>query len=224
MFHDDFGNVYSWSRKWGTVAFTAAYGLINANSFVSLPAVVTSEEGVRPEMIIVGVEGEEEERIERYLCVCRKVVESRIRAVYWGSPFDEWFPLPTPSDGFELVQVRTVRAASLFNLMLVGVVWGQKVEADEPGYYLASLEILADGDPGTPEEDPEWKIHGRLPFVDVPYTEVPGPDGSSFQIGLFGNDDMVTEMMSVPGQPPVTTQLPACPDYSLYEYSFNSTL
>ena len=207
MFHDASGNIVSWSREWGAVAFTTD-GLFDVNDQVWLPDAVTDEDGVRPEISFAGHVGEE--YTQTFLCVCRKVVEKRIRLVCWGTPFiaDEWYALPLPPDGFELVQVRPARAAAAYDILLFGIVWGQKEGAEEAGYYFSSLEIKPDGDPETLEEPAAWQVHGRLPFADA--------ESASFQLGVFGNDPAVRDMMNYPDHPPVTPQLPTSRDYSLY--------
>ena len=205
LFHDNSGNVISWSREWGAVAFTPS-GLHEVNDQVWLPPEVTNEWGVRPEISFAGMNGE----VQQFVCLCRKVIEKRVRRVYWGTPFfeNQWFPLPGPPAGFGLVQVRPVRAVTLTDAAFVGVVYGQKEGAETPGYYFASLTVKWDGNLETWDTLPGWQVHGRLPFSDATV--------ASFQVGLFGNDQWAEDMANYPDHPPVTPQLSTCPVYSYY--------
>ena len=205
LFHDSYGNIVSWSREWGAIAITPS-GMFDANAEVWMPIEVTAEEGVRPEISVSSQDG----AADTFVCICRKVVEKRIRQVYVGTPFEEnkWIPVPGPPSGFALVHVRPVRASSLADSFFIGVVYGQKEGASAPGYYFASIHVQWDGDPLTYDTLPPWSIHGRLPFNDATV--------ASFQVGLFGNDERVTDMANYPDHQPVTPQLPTCPVYSYY--------
>lgn len=183
MFHGHDGNVYTWTREYGSVKFTPL-GLLSAS--VSVPAEVTNTEGVRPDINYSGTF----DGVPTYFCSCNRVKEE-IEATYIGSPFGSWFKLPHMPDGYTLVHVRPV-TVSPTSVFLIGVA----KRTLDPVYQFASLTWKTDS------IEP-WKIMGMLPF--------PVGDNDNFMTGLYGVDARVNDMINFPSPPHVLPQMPVGP-------------
>lgn len=214
MFHDDSGNTYTWTRKYGTVRWNSS-GLTHlvAPSFTppSMPTAVTATVGVRPEIYRLGG--------GQYLCIAYKPGKVReydlelpgeieakladwvgVRGVYLGTPFseDSWTEIPAPSpDTHWLLHVRPVSLESE-NIRLLGII-GTILEAEEDVQAFALVTY----------KDAAWQILSPLPI------EVADPDMVIWSSGLFGEHPMVEELRTCPAQPPSLPQMPALP-YTLY--------
>ena len=197
MFHAHNGNIYTWTRKYGAVYFSAT-GLFATT--ISVPTEVSIEQGVRPDITYAGTF----ETVPLYLCVCNKVKEA-IRAVYYGSPFTSWTALPGVAVGQTLMHVRPVRVTPT-DIFLLGVI---KEQVDVSGvltdsYFLACLEwYMIEGVPSTDL----WSRLGRLPNTVTA--------NDNFSVGLFGVDQLVTDLENYLSQPMTLPQTPVGP-YAKY--------
>jgi hypothetical protein len=187
MFHGHDGNVYTWTRAYGSVRFSPS-GLFAETLIV--PAAVIGETGVRPEIFLVGSG-------PQYICICNKPT-SGVRAVGYGSPFTGWIMLEPVPDGYSLKHAR-LAGINETTIVFIGVAQGLDSEG-EPAYFFARIvHSFADGG--------EWKILGRTPFAVGDY--------DNFSCSIFGNTPDVKAMMDVPVYPPIVPQSPVGP-YSLY--------
>ena len=96
MFSDGV-DVYTWTRKYGSVKISKT-GIFSAS--LTIPAEVTSKNGVRPEIVKAGT--------GLYLCICNDV-GNKIDAIYKGSPFASWTALAPLPEGFDLLHVRPIK-------------------------------------------------------------------------------------------------------------------
>lgn len=198
-FHGPSGDVYTWSRRYGAVKF-ATTGLTTTT--LTLPAEVTGENGVRPELSYAGN--------DLYLCVCNKPGKSKlpseyadqaeadadwcgIKAIYRGSPFSGWTAIAMPDAAYRLHHVRPIEV-SANAITLLGVL--RTMDA-QPVYYLAAFR------------DGAWTNLGKLPVT------VADPERVSWTAALFGDDPLVASMAAFPSPPAITPQMPALP-YSVY--------
>ena len=194
MFQAHDGNLYTWTRAYGSVRFTTT-GL----SIVTLnvPDEVENEDGVRPEITYAGVF----DAIHLYLCICNKV-KDQVKAVYYGSPFSTWTKLPGVAEGLTLVHVRPVSVTPT-DILLIGIV---KETVDVDGvptdyYCFASLHWFIDGE-GIASTD-LWRKMGRLPFVVG--------DADNLQVGLYGDDSRANALATYLSPPPILPQMPVGP-------------
>jgi len=58
---------------------------------------------------------------------------------------------------------------------------------------------------------PTWSIHSKLPFLHDEYNL------NCYQVGLFGDDQMVNELRNFTSPPPVLSQMPWTPNYAIYD-------
>jgi len=197
MFHTHTGDVYSWSRLYGMLKFSAA-GLSRESSVI-VPDVIGINTGCRPEIYYSGTYNE----VPFYICFANKV-NVNILGVYVGSPFTNWFALPYLPDEFSLIHCRpcVVRPDRIF---LVGVA---KASTE---LFFTSISITV------PEDEtletmvmPSWNIQGKLPFSIDEYNL------NCYQVGLFGEGQMVEEMKNFVSQQPILSQMPWTPNYSIY--------
>jgi len=184
MFHDHAGIIYTWTRKYGAVKFTAT-GLFLAT--VLVPSQVSGEEGVRPDITYAGVFDD----THLYLCVSNKV-KVGVRAVHYGSPFTGWTALPGCSDGVDLISVRPCMVTPE-KIFLIGVV--KYTVNDVEKYAFASLNWI-------PESTDLWQIMGELPF--------PVGNADNFALGLYGDDPRADALASYQC-PPIVPQSPVGP-------------
>ena len=194
MFHAHDGNIYTWTREYGSVKFTTT-GLF-AESLV-VPLAVSDEEGVRPDITFAGTFG----TIQLYLCISNAVKDG-VRAVHYGSPFTAWSQLPGTPDGHQLVCVRPVQVTPT-NIFLIGVVkytvLENEVEVDK--YAFASLKWTAATDTEGESTAP-WRVMGELPFA------VGSAD--NLAVGLYG-DDPLAALLAAYQCPPIVPQSPVGP-------------
>jgi len=197
MFHAHTGDVYSWTRLYGMLKFSAT-GLSREPSVV-VPDVVALNTGCRPEIYYSGAYG----GVPIYICFANKV-NVNVLGVYVGSPFTDWFALPSLPDGFELIHCRpaVVRPDRIF---LVGVA---KASTE---LFFTSISITV------PEDEtletmaiPGWSIQSKLPFSWDEYNL------NCYQVGLFGDGNMVEEMKNFASQQPILSQMPWTPNYAIY--------
>jgi len=190
MFHASDGNVYVWTRKYGSVYFSPT-GLFSAS--VVVPVEVSAENGVRPEITYAG----SFDSVPLYLCICNKVKEE-VKAVYYGSPFTTWAELPGTETGITLVHVRPVTVTPT-KIFLLGVV-KETIESVEY-YSFACLDWSIDSE-GVPSAE-LWNKLGRLPFTVT--------DNDNFAVALFGDDQLVKDLASYLSPPPTLPQMPVGP-------------
>lgn len=200
MFHGHDGNIYSWTRHYGSVQFSAT-GMFDGG--VSIPSDCTTE-GVRPEITHAG-DGV-------YLCVCNRV-GSHITGVFVGSPFGTWTRLADPSTAFELLAVRPVSATydtetETYSVILIGVARRTGTE-EQPEAHFAC--IYRDG----------WLMLGQLPqHMERNEEDVLEPvayDGwEQYDICFFGDGPVPAGLMQYPSRPPALPQMPMSTNYSDY--------
>jgi len=200
MFHAHDGNIYTWTRKYGSIKFTTT-GLFTVS--LSIPDDVLYEDitaislvdetGVRPDITYAGTF----ETVPLYLCSCNKVKE-RIKSVHYGSPFIGWTQLPGCPEGVELISVRPC-IVTPERIFLIGVV-KHTVDAIEK-YAFASLNWTAATDEEAESTD-LWQVMGELPF------SVGSAD--NFAIGLYG-DDSRADALAAYQCPPIVPQSPVGP-------------
>ena len=198
-FHGPSGDIYTWSRRYGAVKF-ATTGLTTTT--LTLPAEVTSENGVRPEISYAGN--------GLYMCVCNKPGKKKlpseyadkaeadadwcgIKAIYRGSPFSGWTAIALPDAAYRLHHVRPIEVSAT-TITLLGVL--RTLDA-QPVYYLATFR------------DGAWTNIGKLPVT------VADPERVSWTAALFGDDPLVASMAAFRSPPAITPQMPALP-YSIY--------
>ena len=193
MFRAHDGNLYTWTRPYGSVQISTA-GITVAS--LSVPDEVL-EDGVRPEITYAGTF----ETAPTYLCICNKVNEE-VKAVYVGSPFDVWTKLPGVDAGLTLVHVRPAKVTPM-SIFLIGVIKETvTVDGVSTDYYnFASLSWSVDSE-GVASID-TWKKMGRLPF------NVGTND--NLQVGLYGEDSRVNDLAAYISPPPIMPQSPVGP-------------
>jgi len=188
MFQGHDGIIYTWTRAYGAVKFTTT-GIFIAT--VIVPASVSDEDGVRPNITYAGTFDE----TPLYLCISNKV-KVGVRAVHYGSPFTGWIALPGCPEGFELVTARPCMVTPT-RIFLIGVVkytvLEGEVEVDK--YAFAALNWV-------PESTTLWKPMGALPF------EV--GDADNLSVGLYGDDPLTTSLAEYQC-PPIVPQSPVGP-------------
>lgn len=197
MFHAHTGDVYSWSRLYGMIRFSPA-GM--SRSAISVPAIVVSEVGCRPEIYYSGLYGES----EFYICFANKV-NVNILGVYVGSPFTSWFALPSMVEGYDLIQCRPV-VVNPSRIFLIGI-----AKAGSEVFFTSISITVPEGETLETMIMPTWNIHGKLPFIHDEYNL------NCYQVGLFGDDQMVNELRNFASQPPVLSQMPWTPYYPIYD-------
>jgi hypothetical protein len=197
MFHSHGGNIYTWTRAYGSVMFSTT-GLYAAA--IAVPAEVSAETGVRPDITYAGTFDTE----PLYLCICNKVKEE-VKAIYYGSPFGIWDILPGVEAGQTLVHARPVKVTP-DEIFLIGVI---KQDVDVEGvpttkYFFASLNWqVIEGIASTDL----WQKMGMLPFTVEEF--------NNFQVGLYGVDSRVNDLASYLSPPPVLPQMAVGP-YAKY--------
>jgi len=198
MFHAHDGNIYTWTREYGTVKFTP-YGLFIAS--VIVPAEVSLNEGTRPEISYAGTY----DTVPLYLCTCNDV-KNEIRAVYYGSPFVGWVLLPGVAAELTLVHARPVRVSPT-SIFLTGVIKETLTvdDVETEVYSFACLQWKIDEE-GLASTAP-WQKLGRLPFVVG--------EEDNFNTCLFGADKLVDDLANYLSPPPVSPQQSVGP-YNLY--------
>ena len=183
MFHSHAGDVYVWSRTYGTVKFTTT-GLFSSS--ISVPSEVDATVGVRPEITYAGTY----DGTPLYLCICNRVKEE-IEAVYYGSPFVSWTKLPGVPDGYTLVHARPVKVTPT-EIHLIGVV----MRDVEPVYNFAYLKWI-------PDSVELWKVLGQLPFT------VQSDD--NFAVCLYGEGQLVKDLAIYQTPPMILPETPVGP-------------
>lgn len=192
MFHDGAGAVYAWTRKYGTMRFsTGGMAVVT----VVVPALVSSTDGVRPEIYRVST--------GLYVCIAYQPGHLTdppdpddhigVRGVFFGSPFSAWSAYPGPPAGYRLLHVRCVEVSSELSVLL-GV-----LTDDAGGYFFARLRydhVLAEGD---------WLKLGELPIT------VADVDRANWAVGVFGDDALVSSMMAGSAHPPCLPQMAIAP-------------
>lgn len=189
MFHTGDGDIIAWSRRLGAFKFTTT-GVEVAFTF-NLPTEVTSTDGVQPQISYSGTYDE----THMYLCICEKISEE-VKAVYFGSPFIEWFALPMPAEG-PLLYVRPIKVSPSI-VQLIGVVKVPAEVEDEFEYRAVSLNYT-----GTET----WTLLTKLPFTVE--------DKTVFSMCLFGNEQAVKDMAEYSTPVNARPQIPVGP-YNLY--------
>lgn len=190
MFHRGTGYIYSWAREYGAVRFSRTG--IDVVELI-LPLEVTSTEGVRPVITHAGN--------DEYICVCYNV-NIGISAIYRGSPFSGWSPVPMPPR--ELTYARPAHATA-DRVVVVGVVKDNEYENPQTGvietvYRLAVLD--------TKDGNTEWKMLGKVP-VEI-------ENGDTFDLCFFGAGEYVKLMCEYPSPPPATQQAIYMANYANY--------
>jgi hypothetical protein len=188
MFHAHNGNIYTWTRKYGSVVFDGS-GIQSTS--LQVPSEINNV-GTRPDITYAG----EFDDVHLYLCVCNKVKE-KVTAVYYGSPFNTWTKLPGMPEGVILVHIRPVKV-SPEEIFLIGVVKSFSDELDAEVYSFAFLQWIYND--LRPSDERLWKRLGVLPC--------PVGDRDNFQVGLFGNDRLVNELADYLSPPPILPQMP----------------
>ena len=198
MFHAHTGDVYSWSRLYGMLVFSTA-GLSRSLS-ANVPVIVSSETGCRPEIYYSGTYSE----TPVYICFANKV-NVNILGVYVGSPFTSWFALPSMPEGYVLIQCRpvVVRPDAIF---LIGI-----AKAGTELFFTSIRFTVPEDETIETMTMPDWGIQSKLPFVHEEYNL------TCYQVGLFGEDQMVNELRNFASPPPVLSQMPWTPYYSIYD-------
>jgi hypothetical protein len=191
MFYSAAGNVYTWTRKYGSVEFSVS-GMQGVS--LVLPTLVATTPGVRPEIYHVGG--------GKYFCSAFKPNKLTDQAdpddhigvvgLYYGSPFVSWETLPTPTE--RLLQVRVLRASST-EIVVLGVLF------DAGTCYFGILRRTYSLGTWTGE----WQ---KLAPLDVTVTD---PDEAAWALGVFGE---VKPNEYLAG-PPALPQMPNIP-YSHY--------
>lgn len=210
MFHAHTGDVYSWSRLYGMIRFSSS-GM--SRSALTVPAVVSSEVGCRPEIYYSGIYNE----IPFYICFANKV-NVNILGVYVGSLFTSWFALPAMPEGYTLVQCRPVMVRP-DKIFLIGVAKATPIPPEDPEAPPPSAELFFTSiSIKVPEDEtletmimPVWNIQSKLPFLHDEYNL------NCYQVGLFGDDQMVDELRNFASPPSVLSQMPWTPNYSIYD-------
>jgi len=183
MFHSHAGDIYVWSRTYGTVKFTTT-GLFSAA--INVPPEVDATVGVRPEITYAGTYDE----TPLYLCICNRVKEE-IDAVYYGSPFGSWTKLPGAPDGYTLVHARPVKVTPT-EIHLIGV-----VKRDvEPVYNFAYLKWI-------PDSVETWKVLGQLPFTVQSF--------DNFAVCLYGEGQLARDLAVYQTPPMILPETPVGP-------------
>lgn len=192
MFHGHDGNVYSWTRLYGSFKFTTA-GIFDGA--VSVPVDVTTE-GVRPEITHAG-DGV-------YVCVCNHVGNG-IVGVYVGSPFGTWTRLDDPGSEFTLLHVRPARAIATdtgYDAVLIGVVEKAAFEETPAEHYTC---LYKDG----------WKVLAQIPrSKDDAGTDIEYDGYEQYSIAFFGDGPVPNMLREYPSRPHALPQMPVGP----YEY------
>lgn len=218
MFHAEDGNVYTWTRNYGTVQFTRL-GLFDYPSFY-VPAICTSTDGVRPTIRYSGN--------GRYVCLCEDLSEVKeVSEVYIGTPFvvDSWTQiaeLPVEETGI-LSHVRVAyhnydTESGVESLLLLGIIRRTEIidEVEEIVYFLANFSY------NSTRSDNDWKVTARLTGID---TIDPAYDGNpayadgervSWDISLFGDQRLSPKMMRYLSPPPGFSQMSCISPYSNY--------
>jgi len=196
MFHDDDGDVYTWTRLYGSAKFSGTEGLVEAT--LNMPTVVTAGQGIRPEIYRAGA--------GLFLCICNKPSRLRtytlpaeetlqdadwngVRGIFVGSPFDSWTQIATPPSGYRVLHCRPVRVSLEDSILLGILVTVPESEEQSPSYSFAAYQAN------------EWKLLSPL------NVEVDDPDFATWATGLYGDDPLVGEISTCLAQPPILPQM-----------------
>ena len=211
MFHAHNGNVYTWSRLYGMLCFSPN-GLTREPT-VSVPTIATTEVGCRPEVFYSGTYDAE----PLYICFANKV-NVNILEVDVGSPFTDWLSLPDVPEGYALIQCRPVMVTPT-QVSLIGIAkkiydpLDEVIEGEpyEKLFFTSFSVRVLEGETLGETVMPEWNIQSKLPFGIEEYTL------DCYQVGLFGDGVMVNELRAFKSPPPVLSQMPWTPLYSIYD-------
>lgn len=195
MFHDDGGNIYTWTRKYGSAKWSDSTGL-SATS-LTMPAAVTGTNGVRPEVYNLGG--------GKFLCIAFKPGKLRVygadaderkakladwigvRGLYYGSPFSSWeeIPLPDPAT----YRTLTVRAIKVTDVERV---------------FTAVVSDIPDANDPDPPQPKHWfamRLGDQWRILSPIQTDVTDRDRVFWATGLYGDDPMVKDMADCPAKP-----------------------
>ncbi len=199
MFHSPSGEVYVYTRKYGPIKFTTG-GMTSTS--VTVPSVVASTPGIRPEMYYVGSNS--------YICVCVQPAKFRlytlpaeqvdydadqpgVYGLYYGSPFAGWAALPMPDSGWRLLHVTIVHADN-GDCTLLGVM----TQIAPPNtYHLCVLEYVSSSG--------VWRRLSELRATGV------DPNTAKWAVGLFGEGLYAKQLSESLALAPLLPQMPAAP-------------
>lgn len=178
------GDVYTWTRPYGSVKFSRTTGLTTTS--LAVPSVVANTAGARPTLTYLG-DGV-------YFCAadkpCKQTATSGtedkigVLGIYKGSPFAGWTELAMPESPWKLVQVRPVRVEAGGGILCLGVVHREEAEPPVPESW--NFAMLAGG---------AWKIMGTLNIT------IADPLQAAFDTCVFGDDPLVVDQMRTVPQP-----------------------
>lgn len=211
MFHDDSGNIYTWTRAHGSVRWNVANGLVKLVTPLVMPAAVSGTNGVRPEIYNLGG--------GLFLCIAFKPGKLRVygtddaekkakladwigvRGLYIGSPFTSWteIALPTPAT-YRTLSVRAIKATATEQVFAA-------VVSDIPG--------TNDPNPPAPKHWFAMRLDGQWRILSPLRANVTDRDRVFWATGLYGDDPMVKDMQDCLAQPVAYPQAVVLP-YSEY--------
>lgn len=188
MFHDQYGDIYSWTRKYGAFKFNDSIGL--QVTFITVPTLVSANEGIRPEIYYCGE--------SNYYCSCYEEGYG-VREVYIGSPHGAWTGLQSPP--FRLLQVRCASYVGTKHIFL-GVMYDDAKQEYWFGHYDSERTI-----------SPKWMITGKLNIGSI------APENTQWAMTLYGNGKYTIDMLKMPAAPPATPQrgIGQYADYATYQ-------
>lgn len=209
-FHNEDGDVYTWTRYYGVIKFTRD-GIFDVETFV-VPSIVDSTEGIRP---TIRYSGQDDEGHGLYLCVCENLEEpKKVHELYYGSPFEmvdftNWVPIPVPTtEQGDLVHIRIVQHDQN-GIILFGILRAEREtgEGVKNFYFLGHLVY------SVTKVENIWSVTAMLPVdvVDPVYGE-----RASWDICAYGGTELVAEMMSYLSPPAAMSQV-HCGPYNGYK-------
>lgn len=208
MWNDGSGNVYVWSRKYGSFRFDTT----NISSVTTgFNPIIETTDGVRPTITHAGN--------GLYLCVGEDLTTpKRVKCIDYGTPYGAglWNSLPLPANTVEdgvlveryLVHVRPIEV-STNTIILLGVI-EKIVDGAEGVYHFAFLRYN--------EGVGSWVEMGRIPVTlsDEVIGGLPMRPYCNWSVSLFGEGELVQKLGQYLTQPPVMTSMPIPDDYSGY--------
>ena len=210
--HDENGDVYTWSRLYGAFKFSRSTGA--SVTSVNVSSEVTGTDGVRPTITHAG-DGV-------YLMVSEELNPPiRVKAIHVGDPLISWTSVPLPvttvDDGITteryLVHVRPVKVTA-GEVVLLGII-EKIVDGAEGVYHLAFLRYTDYS--GTPVG--EWYEMAQLPTIRAEEV-IPGDnlrEEANWSVTLFGEGEYVYDIPKYIMQHPIMANMPIPPDYAAYE-------
>jgi hypothetical protein len=219
MFHSHSGNVYTWTRKYGTVQFSNA-GL--AAYTIYLPDLVTLNDGVRPDISVAGS--------QNYTLVATKPGKLNdsfldsdwvgVKGVFVGTPFavDSWTQLPDPPTGFRLRYVRPVNLTERdvlghpedgapIGVTFIGVAEQYQIlpgETSLPTYPFRACFINYVYNEDTYVWEGSWQMMTAIPIETIDWLD-------QFSVGLFGDGSLVDDLKDHICPPSISANTPVQP-------------